>query len=642
MEERIVSALELFRVYVGEKDNSIDESLLKVGIIIPESAPSTVKSLAEGLYSIDHKKLNSTFHKDYYTMATGNPMALIMQQLMNYVTTYGFEALGMPADAYVPNEEFDVVEVVKAFTIISPVTEEELKDKVVSLAKSGIALTKKSLNCLENFLDYLPDVKEIKNRELKIIWYSKNNKVPSDPEEFLRYVIYKAIGSTLKIKSPEIIQAIGGLAANKYETYFLQYEKDNTLVPLAKIWYRNKPLFLAFKRPGDMARIVNKVRKLAYKYHEPMRNDLLIPKMTTRWFEGEDWDKFRKELSNVTTYKLFALYNLMSFRETNPKSDIYRIRNGKSYLKDYKLGATEEELNKQKEEGIIDQKLYNLIQAINERSADDKANKKDCIMGEIKNRINFDGKKFYVPENINYGLPTSEKAYVGSVPDQTKILLPHEDSNLVVGIHWYNVNDRRTDLDLHACDKTGARYGWNQDWMDESAKDVVFTGDMTDAPNGASEYYYISNNYKEDILLSVTDFTSNGEVPYELIVAEADHVPSAEKKRVIDPNKILFKTSLTVIRTGTIGRISFEEGKIKVTLSSQGIDNGIAGLKSEYATKAMNIMEEKANVSLTLNDLIKECGGVIVNAKDDDVIDLSLDKIAKDTFIDLLSDKKGK
>lgn len=612
MEKSIEATIVLFKSYVGEKANAVDEDCLKKGVAIPENAPAEVKDFACRYYGVDHLKINQSFHKDYSTVAKADLETLIIQQAINYATTYGFEAMGMPADAYVPNEKLDMVEVLKTFTIINPISKAELKERVVELASSGVALSSFTLKNLKYLLTYIDNYEVIKNRELRSIWYEANNSVPSEADEFIRYLIYIGTGSTLKINSPEFKWFWE--TAKKFQPEKLEqinkalstYNAENGLVPLARIWYRNEWFFLAVKNKGNRT-IINKIRKLAYKHYKPAKVDILSL-MSSKEFSDEKLKECTEGLKKVTIYKLFALYNTLSYSKLNSNLIAYRVRNGKTFIKDTERNIPAD----------IDNKIK-------------------LVLSEIQSRIDLAGKSFYIPHNISYGAPISEKAFIGNVPENTVIELDKPEDDLIVGIHWNNVKteqgEERIDLDLHAYDELGRSFGWNSAYKDVK-NEILFTGDMTDAPtpNGASEFFFVSKNVKANMIMSVTNFTRRGvKVPFDIIIAKADHSQELDKNYIVNPNEIIFKMSSELTDEATLGSVVFGEN-IKFVMSAQSINTGIVGMPKEYSEKLAEITESKLESALTLNELLTLCGAEIVKTKNK-ATDLSLESISKDTFI---------
>ena len=616
MEKSIEATIILFKSYVGEKANAVDEDCLKQGVAIPENAPNEVKDFACRYYGVDHLKINQSFHKDYSTVAKADLETLVIQQAINYATTYGFEAMGMSADAYVPNEKLDTVEVLKTFTIINPISKAELKERIIELASSSIALSSFTLKNIKHLLTYIDNIDVIKNRELRSLWYEANNRVPSDAEEFIRYLIYIGTGSTLKINSPEFkafwkwTKKFQPEDLDKVNKALSTYNAENGLIPLAKIWYRNEWFFLAVKNNGNRT-IINKIRKLAYKHYQPVKTDIMSL-MTSKEFSDEELGECAKRLKKVTTYKLFAIYNTLSYSKQNSSLIAYRVRNGKTFIKEAERNIPED----------IDKKMQ-------------------LVLSEIQSRIDLTGQSFYIPAGISYGVPTSEKAFIGNVPENTVIELDKPEDDLILGIHWNNVEteegEERIDLDLHAYDELGRSFGWNAHYKDKD-NEVLFTGDMTDAPspNGASEFFFVSKNVKANMIMSVTNFTRRGfKVPFDIIIAKADHTQEVDKNYVVNPNNIIFKMSSETTEEATLGTVIFGD-KIQFVMSAQSVNTGIGGMTEEYSQKLAKITESKLESALTLEEVLTSCGAKIVTSKID-AIDLSLETISKDTIISLFT-----
>lgn len=606
---KIDSLLWLFKCYVDNQSFiSFDSDLLSKGVIIPDNAPKLVKYKAEKIYGVSPEQLNNSFHKDYNTVAEADLEVLINQQLVNYITTYGFEALGMEADAYVPNEELNIVKLKKVFTIILPITEKEVVDKVTKFV-NGFALSASTLDYISTLLSFIKSPEKITNREVKCLWYINNNDVPEDIDDVIRIMIFNSCGSTLKIKSKEVLGELKNGNTDLYTKMLKTYIKKYSIKNIAETWYRNKEYFLTIKTPEN-ANIINRARKLAYKYYKPFVTPLLL-QATTRTFANQEFNKFCEEIKNADIYKLVTLYNALMTMNVSLENDCYIVRNGKAYIKEHKTCY-----------------IHDLTKKIN------------IVVSEIKNRIDLSGKTFYIPEHVEYTVPTTEKQFLGTVPLGTVITLPR-DKAIVAGIHWFDYKKERTDLDLHATDKNGESFGWNSSYRTQYNK-VLFTGDMTSAPapNGASEYFYIEKDYNDSMLLSLTNYTRKDNSPYELIIATADHKKEEAKGYNVNPNNILLKLSSRVKTSDIIGVVSLQEDYVKFIVYPQTIDTGIGGCQQMFSKSLVDIAENKLSKYLKLDELIEVCGGKVTNEKSyayKDIIDLSLESISQDTLLNIIT-----
>ena len=203
--------LRLFKGFLGEKSNSVSEEGLKYGLLIPSSASETVVKEAIELYGKDGQKWNQTFHKDFEIVRNAPIEDLIAQQIMHYITTYGFESLGMyDTDlVYIPKEKLEIPELnVDNIELISikPLTPTELTDKLMTLLTSGIALSEQSVKDIMILSEFIDKNRfdEINNREIKTALYDKYNIMPRNPEEFLRCFGVESIQSLPRLSEAQI------------------------------------------------------------------------------------------------------------------------------------------------------------------------------------------------------------------------------------------------------------------------------------------------------------------------------------------------------------------------------------------------------------------------------------------------------
>ena len=79
--------------------------------------------------------------------------------------------------------------------------------------------------------------------------YDKYNIMPRNPEEFLRYLLFKTTNSTLKIQNVPTINSIKNCNKNLALKMLKSYVENtpNGYNKLSSIFLRNKNLFLAFK-----------------------------------------------------------------------------------------------------------------------------------------------------------------------------------------------------------------------------------------------------------------------------------------------------------------------------------------------------------------------------------------------------------
>ena len=245
-------------------------------------------NMVDSVYGIDADKLNNTFQSSWKKIQDSKMEDLVVEQIMHYMTTYGSKDMfkkGNISDTdyiYVPYKDLNVpqldIEQFK-FVFVKGYTSNELEEKVYRMTGSGMALKDETMTDLIDIMVGLgfDDTKLslIKNKEIKIQMYLYLNLVPSNNIEFLRLLIYKTTGNTLIIKNPETIEKIklSCLPALELVNLFDKYDKKHGFEKLAEIFYRFKPLWLAFRKDNMLKARINKIRRLAIRHHDPMEDN---------------------------------------------------------------------------------------------------------------------------------------------------------------------------------------------------------------------------------------------------------------------------------------------------------------------------------------------------------------------------------
>ena len=563
---------------------------------------------------------NSAFHKSWKKIKDANITDLVIEQLIHYFTTYGLENLGVYNEkfVYLPAEKLEVpdLDVDKIFLIrIKGYTNDELKSKLTELLQSGIALEEKTINDVVDVATYLEldadEIEEIKNKEVRVMLYDYLGKIPKNPTEFLRLCIYKSIDKTLLIKDAATIEQIKEKKNINVLGLFVKYKKEHGLEKLAEIFYRFKPLFLAFKTTKKLKTLINKTRKLAVKYHKPMPEDYLN-NLTGNLGDGVSIEILSKELKKVNIFRKIRLAYALKYRTKDVNSILYKIRNGKGYATDFDF-AYKREAKEALEEVI------------------------DSIVEDV--RKNVEGKKIYIPDNIVYALPATEKQFTGNFPSGTCVKIPKD---MIVGVHWKNVKDKRIDLDLSLLDVDG-KFGWDADYRDEK-REILFSGDMTDAQGkGASELFYIKKQITRAFLLSLNYYNYSDaevEVPISIFVAQ-NAVKNMKENYMVDPNSVVAVSQSSIDKKQKVlGLLVVNTIGNKFYFSDIYLGNSITSSNSEYAKHARKYLLNFYKNSISLNKVLELAGAELI--KDPEVegglipIDLSPDKLEKDSIIKLL------
>lgn len=699
--EEYKSVLRLFKgVMVREGDTIIDipnEKALKQGVFISNGFPEVVIDEAIKQYGRNGEEANQTFHKSLFKVATEDIINLYYEQLLNYFTTYGAEELGVyDADnVFVPKEKLNVPELNNdiELVVIKPITESELRERIKDMITINLALSKQTVKDIVLLSDYI-DIKEysnddnyfcdIKNKEVKSALCGKLGILPKRGDEFLRYFLAKLCDRTLLIKDPETIRHIEFIETEQELELLNRYKEQYGLIPLAKVFNRYKKLFVAMKRHPkngiysyyskndinkmkEVNNIINTISKLSKEYHEPMiPNDInnFINWLNKVYTKPNFENIVRNKLENVGVFTAIKLANyLENTYYNNLKYSLYKIRNGKIYIED-----------KVKEHYLP---MYYITLVKN-------------IINEFINE-NIKGKTVYIPENIDYKLPQSEKQYVGNIPFGTKITVKKQ--SLLIGIHWCNFVDKaktehRVDLDLHL---SSNKYdiGWNTGYRNEDSL-VLYTGDNTNAPLplGASEFMYIDNDVKDTTFnLKINNYTRDiGPIPYEIIIGVADKNEQNKYDRnyIIDPSNIIMRIPMEMElgkAEQVIGVVDVKDDEVSLIFTDLVVSDSRVSSNKEFERKVREYIKQQSNSQLSLRTILRDVGAYLEDTNktfievpyvlDEDLqlitqeeadekgvtytgdeiyfkkvevpvdYDFSLEALTKDSFIKLFKDNKG-
>ena len=562
-------------------------------------------------------QLNASFHKSWIKILEAPIGQLMIEQVMHYITTYGFESFGIKGNAYIPREVLDVPEIKVdkiGFKAITGYTKEEITDKVMNLVGSGVALSEGSLDDLVEIIGVLGikiNINEVSNKELLARLCVKESTIPSDPEKFLRCMVFIATGQSLLIKNTSIVEGIRKTnQKGVINKCFLEYEKQYGLHNLAKIFHRYKRIWLAFKFMGkDTSAYINKMRKLADIYHKPMREDYLN-QVTCKIKQGKlDLNKLEEELEGVNLFRKTRLAYALNYRMAGNTAIVHRVRNGKTFAR-------------------IDK---DLTSSSTLGSAYSKVLKSICL--DLKE--NVEDKLIYIPKGVMYALPSSEKKFVGVFPAGSYFEV---DGCCVIGIHWFNTERNRVDLDLSMICK-GSKVGWDGSYR--KGQSIMFSGDMVTAPrpDGAMELFWISNKTTNSYTLNVNHYNrTNEDVPFSIVMGSRDGMTG---KFMLDPNEILFRVENVMDSSQkTLGTVEVKDGKTRFYASVGCSGGGRTARMSEHKEWEKSYMETCLQHPISLSKVLEIAGARVIDSLDDwdgqeEYIDLSPANLTKDSILEL-------
>lgn len=598
------ASLRLFNaVVVADKRNSstVYELNEQRGVVI---APSAMHRIADIKRYVEEKyltgsELNSSFYSNWNKVRTVSLEDQLCDQILHYFSTYGLEFLGLdsPDYVYIPNPGVKDVPERLQLLVIKGVTNVSMQEACFKMLSSGVALKQETIEdilyVLTNDCGYkFTGTEVIRNREAQVMIYDQTGVFPTDSESALRYLVYKATGETLVIKNKNLLTKI---TASGYGL-----PKTLNVYEMSKTFNRYKPIWLAFKKTNkENVAVVNKIAKLSKTNHVPMKPNVLA-NITSLLPSVAD---VVKACENATAFQVARALNAVRLYKENNESRMYSVRNGKLFVK----SAEGRAFNQNKYE-------VPLIRALQSKTSD---------------------KKYYIPDELDYALPVSEKMFSGNVPTGSSILAPIESDCLLVGIYWKDEDGSRTDLDLSACN-LNQKIGWNTRWRNTDGS-LMYSGDMTSAyGEGATEWLYMDKGLNASFLITVNLYSGAPNKPFKVIVGYGKK-SDIGYNYMIDPNKVIFQADCVMRkRQMMIGIVEpvpqvGANSTVKFTLLDRAVQNSrVTSSGQSTETLALDYVLKANATSLRLRDFVKT-----VDLPDMADVDLSMQTLTRDAVLNV-------
>lgn len=597
---------------------------MKAGYVV--SPMCSYKYAKEFIDQID-MKYNSTFYTTWNDVTNKTRLELLADQIMHYMTTYGTDFTEQP---YIPNTNPNEPKWT-SYKVINPCMWIELYNKCLNMLYSGIALKSQTVKYLTDFvIEYVKyfeievNVDKIKNREALVILCDKLNTLPKDGQKLFAHIVYKTTGATMIINNREtvsdIIDCTNGFGSQKIIN-MINNLTDEQLIELSTIFNRYKRLFLAFKN-SQTSSVINKISRLSKKYHKPMKRGFWETVIND---ESIDIEKIVEKSKEATNFKLIQIMQAIRERaliiESNTPN-MYIIRNGKVFIKDNV--ATENEM-------MSKFYRYMKIYDICEKQLIENLSAKKCAI------------KF--PEKYELVCPTSEKNFIGDFPMGTSCKLGKES---VIGIYWRNEWGAH-DFDLSYASITGEKISWCNNMYDKNLS-VIYSGDMTNAPDGANEVIKFVSDDIVNGIVNINRYYGLNNAKYRLFFGVDNNPKSFDqdmKNYMVDPNNILLESEIVQgeMKQQSIGIVL--DGKFYFYSLSCGYDRIMQSIHKKHTRKKekyypnrdsnemIKILNRKTLSSIKLKDILLDAGFWEATENDNEILDLN--NIDRSSLIELFS-----
>ena len=542
------TAVELFKVAVAER-TQLNLQYVMEGFVTDFNP--TVGQLT--LLRLLFQPLPITTLFSVTERANSSPVELVMKQLLHYIEVYGLDAPGLFQLEVSAGKIAPVV-------YIKAVSKAQLTDLVAGLiyANRPIADAVAVAELIHGHqLPY--DINAVRNNELKVVLFDVMRDHFTSGDDAARYICYHATRNPMLIKSKQVIEAV---QKNPVGERFL----SEHILPLSQVFNRHERLIMACKNPGS-ASVVNKISKLSKKRHVPLHEPL------SKHFISVAMKGAIPPLEGISLRDKFKYLNLIEYRMLGLPYDTYLIRNGKVWT-----------------EG--DRKRADLSRLMDVQAAVLESLRADFA--------HLQRSAILLDPAVDYGLPISRKQTLGNLPFGTRVTA-QGDSKLSAGIYWQNAgksNQYRDsiDLDLSAINDKGERTGWGQ-WSGYGRDaQIVFSGDVTDARNGATEFMVIDPRRANRFGLMVNIFRGPEPCEAEIVVG---YPSSSVSKGAVWQERTLLREKISLQSKQSV--IGFLKDRAFVVYAGQ--------LSSSRVSKGRHAVIDKGLSDLwTVGRLLGSCG----------------------------------
>ena len=545
---------------------------------------------------------NSTFYKHWDDVLSKTREELWIDQIIHYALAYGCDI------PWTPNDNEEPVANFSEYKLIRLESKNVIAERCYNMICSGIALDDATSSVVVTYIaQNIPTIAmtedwldKISNKEALTKLCVSKNIFPTHSFDILRYMMFVVTGDAMLIKSPEKIRIIK-LNADKVKWDRLSLRQ---YAELAKIFYRFKPLFLAMRETKAGKKAVNKIRRMAKKFHTPMHEGFWET-VVNKVYPLDVIERAMKEEkpSNFKVLRLMQAIREKMLQATGSFGpNCYIIRNGKVWV---------DKLENDKPFMSPKYEYWSFLYGVFENYVVNNLKSKACT-------VRF-------PENLTLACPTSEKIFFGNIPFGSYFALPETDS--IFGVHWDNKSGIR-DLDLSFVGIDGRRFGWNAGYR---STDIAYSGDVTYPDPEATELIWCKKDCVDGIIYA--NLYSGDLGTFDVIFAQ-------ETPNKYGPNYMVKPENIKVKE-----KIKFESSQQQIGIILDGnayITNLRVGNQAVSnrvgAEQNCLIMKRKMLSTIPLKELLLKAGfKERKNNTKENPIKIDLTDLNKDTLIELFS-----
>lgn len=557
--------------------------------------------------------------------ATGDRL---IHQIIHYIGAYCFNETWIPDQGSFPEDELQGYMKDGSIKVIYGSAPEDLRKDVLGALERRQALASDLVKAAVLWAASVSPLTEeeigrLGNREARAWAHIASGTMSSKGEDIMRMLLVAGGWGSVVIKSAGLIRSLGyGWTPNGSPLIWelLHGMEEPGCEALARDWRRYKPLLLGLKKgakalvhsifkfrevnnPGLMEgyipegadetyfisiiKKINYISRLSRELHRPSGASSWTSILTPgRGLDSLAWAS--KNASGLEATRLVRLIQGANLRIMMPKDEnlfrIFRIRNGKAWLRTYKTSLSPWLWGPDCEYIFAMKDI--LMDALVER-----------LRGRLK-----DYKYFVEPEGVTLACPSSGKDFVGDYPSGSRIQMDPQRSTFL-GVYWRGEWGAQ-DIDLSFVSKRGMKIGWDSNW---SGDGISFSGDMVRADPEASEVLRFPALGTPSGLIYANIFSGSPGCKASLFGGQGlDEAPQrGDGGWIIPPESVTFKalTSLETRET-LLGMVDGGE----ILMASRGSGQGRVSSDLKNFPLWVGGMRDSLRAIPLLGDVLERCG----------------------------------
>lgn len=171
--------------------------------------------------------------------------------------------------------------------------------------------------------------------------------------------------------------------------------------------------------------------------------------------------------------------------------------------------------------------------------------------------------------------------------------------------------------------------GWNAAYNQDDGN-LMYSGDMTSAPNGAVEYLYAAKGLSAPTLIMNNVYSGSSDCGYKIVIGKGDYI---SREYMMNPNHLFAEVKCNSVQRQTVLGMLLPKGEKQCfVLLNFGAGHTRVSGNSEISVMAANALYQQWYEPMSFNLLVTELGASLTSEKEEADFDFSLESLEKDSF----------